>query len=389
MTCILISTSARNTPVDQPSGELVVYELETRKVIRRCEIIKPPYANVDPNPRGGLRGLKGISFQGDMVAIANASTIFLYDADWNPIRYFWHPSCALIHDIAFHQDTLWVTSAENDLVVGFSFSGAVKEIINARDFVNKIGSPNWETKKRLTQEQLMEGVIDFRNPATHNNAYSDSAHVNGIAFRSNGEMLVSYGLIKSHRHMNLVNLKKKLTRIGVWQKIIVLNDALQKRMRGAKEVNSEKLVVHPTPGSSAVLRIDENRSAELSLLIEKLTFPSHTVTVLEDGSATYLVSTCGELVHFDPASGEIFGTFRMGKRFLRGTTQLPDGSLLLGDHTNLLHFDLKEEKVISSTPITDNPLYFVFTIQILPRHFSLPPVSFNELHAQKLPVSQT
>lgn len=389
MTLILISTSARNTPVDQPSGELVVYELETRTVIRQCEIIKPPYAEFDPNPRGGLRGLKGISFRDDMVAIANASTIFLYDANWNPIRYFWHPSCALIHDIAFHQDTLWVTSAENDLVVGFSLSGAVKEIINTRDFVSTIGSKHWKANNSLSQEQLLKGMVDFRNPVTHNNAYSDSVHVNGIAFRTDGDMLVSYGLMKNQRHMNLVNLKNKLTRIGVWQKIIRVNGMMQKMIHGTKEVNSEKLVVHPTPGSSAILSIDKNRSARLCLLIEKLTFPSHTVTILEDGSATYLVSTRGELVHFDPESGEILGTFQLGKRFLRGTTQLPDGSLLLGDHTNLLHFDLKEGRVISSTPITDNPLYFVFAIQILPRHFGLPPESFNELHAQKLPVTQT
>lgn len=389
MTLILISTSARNTHVDMPSGELVVYELETRKVIRRCEIIKPPYARFDPNPRGGLRGLKGISIRDDMVAIANASTIFLYDAHWNPIHYFWHPSCALIHDIAFHDDTLWVTSAENDLVVGFSLSGTVKEIINARDYVATIGSPDWRSRKYLTHQQLIAGEIDFRNPATHNNAYSDSAHVNGIAFRKNGEMLVSYGLMKNERHMNLVNLKNKLTRIGVWQKFIKLNETIKNWGRGVREVNSEKLVVHPTPGSSAIIRIDENRNAKLCLLIEKLTFPSHSVTVLEDGSATYLISTCGELMHFDPVSGEILGAFRLGKRFLRGTTQLPDGSLLLGDHTNLLHFDLKKGKVISSTTITDNPLYFVFAIQILPQHFSLPPVSFNELHARKLPVVQT
>jgi len=389
MTLILVSTSARNTPVHLPSGELTVLELETHKVIRRCETIKPPYTNIDPNPRGGLRGLKGISFQDDKVAITNASTIFLYDKDWNPIRYFWHPSCALIHDIAFHKDILWVTSAENDLVVGFSLDGTVKEIINARDYFTVIGSPIWKTEPPLTISQLREGVIDFRNPTTHNNAFWDSAHVNGIAFRSNGEMLVSCGLIKSQRHMNLVNLKKKLTRIGVWQKIIKLNGMLQKGIYGTNEVNTEKLVVHPTPGRSAVIRLREDRSAELSLSLEKLTFPSHSVTVLEDGSATYLISTSGELVHFDPVTGEVMGTYQLGKRFLRGTAQLPDGSLLLGDHNNLLHFDLKGGRIISSIPISDNPLYFIFSIQVSPPNFGLPPESFNELHAQKMPVVQT
>jgi hypothetical protein len=60
---ILVSTDRRHTPSDQPSGHLAVYDLESQKVERNCEIIEPPYRDVDPNPRGGLRGLKGISIR--------------------------------------------------------------------------------------------------------------------------------------------------------------------------------------------------------------------------------------------------------------------------------------------------------------------------------------
>lgn len=112
------------------------------------------------------------------------------------------------------------------------------------------------------------------------------------------------------------------------------------------------------------------------------------MAVLEDGSATYLISTRGELVHFDPVTGELLGTYQLGKRFLRGTAQLPDGSLLLGDHNNLLLFDLKRGRIISSIPISDNPLYFIISTQVSPRNFGFPPESFIEHHSQKMPVGQ-
>ncbi len=388
MTQVLITTSRRNSPADSPSGELIVYEVETQQVIRRCEIIEPPHKELDPNPRGGFRGLKGINISNGMIALANASTIFLYDANWTPIRYFWHPSCAGIHDIVLHGDSVWVTSTRNDLVFRFSLEGIVQEVIDVRTFVPALGFAKWKVKPLLTQQQLLEGVIDFRNPLSHKEATWDSAHVNSITFLHSGEMLFSLGLMKSNQHMLLMKFKAPLIKYGVWKKIQWFNNFLHKKMPESKKTNVETLVMHPTPGSSAVIHINKDRHVENILFLKGTTSPCHSVMMLKDGSATYLDTTHGELVHFSPDTGEILETFRVGKQFLRGSVELADGILLIGDNTRVLHFDLQEKRVVSSTLISDDSSNAIFGFHVLPEGFKLPPVSFNDHHARLMPVKQ-
>ncbi len=107
MSIVLIPTALRKSKPFEPSGYLVAYETDRKEVIQRTEIIEPPYRNVDPNPRGGYRGLKGISFLDNRVAVANASTIFIYDEDWIPQTYFFHPTLAGFHDILLTDEGVW------------------------------------------------------------------------------------------------------------------------------------------------------------------------------------------------------------------------------------------------------------------------------------------
>jgi hypothetical protein len=112
------------------------------------------------------------------------------------------------------------------------------------------------------------------------------------------------------------------------------------------------------------------------------------VRVLNDSTAIYLKTSSGEIVHFEPESGEVISTTVIGEGFLRGARELPDGNLLLGDNNKIIHFDLHKRRILSVNRISDDPREGIFDFCVLPDHFSLPPESFVSHHAKYLPISQ-
>ena len=98
-TRFLISTVRRHTPPEEPSGYIYLVDYAARQVVQRCSIIEPAFREEDDNPRGGMRGGKGISVRPDQIALANFSRIVRYDPQWNILGEISHPSCAGIHDI--------------------------------------------------------------------------------------------------------------------------------------------------------------------------------------------------------------------------------------------------------------------------------------------------
>jgi hypothetical protein len=206
----------------------------------------------------------------------------------------------------------------------------------------------------------------------------------------NGDLLISCGLLKNPNHLRLLSFKYWLVRKGVWQKVVELNKFMRLKIFKIKKKNrhSGDLVVQPARGYSAILRITKDRDVQPVLIFDNATAPAHSVRVLNDGTAIYLKTTSGEIIHFKPESGEVISTTVIGESFLRGARELPDGNLLLGDSNKIIHFDLHKRKILSINLISDDPLEAIFDFYILPDHFSLPPESFVSHHAKYLHVSQ-
>jgi hypothetical protein len=367
---------------------LLAFDFDKQRVVRRCEIVEPPFRQEDPNPRGGFRGLKGLCVGEDFIAIANSSTIFLYDPNWKPITYFWHPSCANIHDIVIDQGQIWVTSAQNDLLLRFNIDGSVTDIIYLRDYAHLINGIDWRPPKLLTHDQFSNGEINFRDPRTHSWALSDSAHVNGIAILPNGDKLVSCGLMRNQNQLQLMRIKRWLERFGVWEKIYKLNSSLRKIIIGTNVHNQDVVPVYPVPGTSAVFRIKENNQVESCLVLKDVVSPSHSIHLLSDLSAIYLDTTRGAIIIFNPDSGQIRTSFTIGTNFLRGIRQLSDETLLIGDGNKLVHFDLSNGQIIFSTTIAEMPNDAIYDIEVLPNNFKLPPTSLVEQHRKYFPINQ-
>lgn len=384
MSRILISTSRRSAPPGTPSGHLYVYDLAEGRILRKSEIIEPPYRDADPNPRGGFRGLKGVSIQGRLTAIANASTIFIYDRSWQPIAQFWHPSCAGIHDIELDEENerVWASSSRNDLLICLDFNGDIQSYTDLRVFSTIRELAARKIQPFLSEQEILRGAVNFRDPHTHDLAVTDTLHVNSFAFVEDGSLLISCGLFRRvsreylHRINNFLKMHPPLN--AVRRLILSLKKTFFSKQGPFedKPISSERTI-------SLLLRITPSGAGKQSLILEDCKFPSHSIRLLSDKTALYLNTTTGEIVHFNPVTDAIHSTTRIGRKFLRGACELPDGCIVIGDNNEFIHFDLANRRILSRTRISDDVQESVFDIHILPDKFALPPESFRDLYDQE------
>lgn len=383
MTILLVSTNRRHVPIQEPSGYLYAVDLEKMQVIRRCFANEPAYREHDNNPRGGLRGCKGIGVRDDQVALSNYSMVFRYDPDWNLLGVMTHPSCAGIHDIAYHGDTLWVTSTRSDLLMQFDFQGNLVKHFYMREPSHALAEIGWRAPIRLKPDDIQTGRIDFRDPRSHEMETHDRLHVNGVCVLPNDDILVSLGFLAGGALANLFRIKVIFVRMGIWPLLIGLNRKIRAVLGLKKDMHSE-LVVQPAKGKSAIVRITPAGEQALSLLTPDATVPSHSVLAMPDGTAVYLNSTRGTIINFQPYRGEILSETRVTEGFLRGVARLADNSLVMGSKGELLRFDLAARRLMDRMKLTSDPNESVYDVKVMPPHYSLPPASFEKIFLESV-----
>lgn len=385
---ILISTTNRHVPYYEPSGNIFTYDLDKKVVIQKNTIIEVPYLKENPNPRGGMRGLKGFSIYQDKIAFVTSSTIFIYDNHWNPVSYFFHPSCAAIHELVLGEKEVWVTSTANDQLICFDYRGNLLKNFDCRKMQPVMDATGWKVKPFISDKEIRESSLNFRDPRTHEMVETDKAHINSIFRMANGDLLLSLGLLKNSDFSMLLGIKYKLLKYGIWQHVISVNAFLRKHIFTKVTETKGEMIIQPAKGHSVVIRLDKDLNIKVVLHYFGVSVPSHSARELADGSGIYLNSTDGELIHFNLDNGEIHWREKLGSKFLRGARELPDGTLLLGDGAAFLHYDLKNHIILSKNKFTEEPAPSVFDFCILPDGFEVPPKSFQELHDQYMPVKQ-
>jgi hypothetical protein len=378
---VMISTTGRHKSPNAASGHYYIVEIETFQVVQRSEIIEPPYREFDTNPRGGVRGGKGLWIQRDKIFLSNSSAIFIYDRNWKPLTTISHPTLGGIHDLCVQGNTIWVTSSRNDLLLSFDFEGNLLNYIDFRRLPQVFQEIRWKPKPYLSEKQIRDGSIDFRDPRTHDPNVSDASHINSVDLLPNGDLLVSLGLLINTNFSYWLLIKKELVRIGLWKKWLAFNRFISRLLLLKKKMHSD-LILQPASGSSAVIRITKDLRAVPCLVLKGITVPSHSVRTMQDGSAVYLNTMRGEIIHFEPETGQVISGNVIGRKFLRGVRQLEDGTLLVGDNNLLYRYDLFEKKILATLQLSPDPDEAVFDLLLLPEDIDLPPLSFLELQSK-------
>ncbi|MBN1147699.1 MAG: hypothetical protein JXA78_10625 [Anaerolineales bacterium] len=345
--------------------------------MRRSILPDPPYREFDPNPRGGLRGGKGISIREDRIAIANASIVFQYDPSWNLLGLITHASCACIHDILFLNDTLWVASSQTDLLLRFDLSGKLLNYYYARELTPALEALEWNPPLSLSADQIFSGKIDFRNPSTHDKQIYNRAHLNSMCELPGGDFLISLGFVIGGRFASLLRVKTLLTGVGLWPVLMSANRQIRASFGLKKDMHSD-LVVRPGGARSVVVRITPDEMKMPCLIFSDVTAPSHSLLPVVDGTVIYLNTTKGEVIHFIPQTGEILSSTKVTDGFLRGIAQVSNQRYLLGSNNEIISFDLSTQSIQARTLLSQDMKESIYDIKVLPDHYSLPPESFEE-----------
>jgi len=293
MTRVLATTITRNCGDHETSGYLYTVDIDEGVVLGRSSIVEAPLREFDENPRGGMRGGRGIAVDGGEVYLANFSRIHRYDSIGRLTNAITHPACADIHDIALHDGILWVTSTRNDLLFQFHPDGTLRDCINVRTLepVAELLEPNG-----VPDVDPLSAGIDFRDPRTHDPSVFDRTHLNGVAFGANGDMILSLG----------------------------------------------KFGVNGHAGSALLALAQDGTSAAIGML-EGADVPRHNIVPLSDKTLVFNDTPAGAVVHFSPlTNGELL---RVDENlgYLRGLLQLEDGRLIVGAQNKLVVTRLHDE----------------------------------------------
>jgi hypothetical protein len=377
MGTILVTTTHRHCRLGEPSGFVYTIDAQRWRLSGSCPIVEPPYLEADPNPRGGMRGAKGIAVVGDTVFLANASVVYRFDASWNVLGTISHPSCAYIHDIVWHENSLWVASCCNDLVLRFNLNGRVLQVCNVRSYAEVRQALNWHVPERFSTADILAGAIDFRDPRTHRSEEHDGAHINSLCFLPNGDLLVLLGLVWTRRWAAQLTLKSYLQRWGLWRPFAAGVRPLL-RLLPLPQVSRGDLGKALTTGSAALLRVRPSGPPQMVWVLPNTRMPTHSLLPRSDGTVLLNDTSSGCIIHLDPERGAVLARIKVTDEFLRGIFPVGDHRVLVGSQRDVLLVDLEQQRVLNRLRLSENSNVSVYDIKMLPPGFTPLPKQFPE-----------
>lgn len=375
MTRLIVSTNHREVLHGEVSGWLYVIDLESCKILQTSAGIEPPNRIHDINPRGGMRGMRGVGICNGELAVANYSSVFFFDRHWRLLRVFTHPAVAGIHEILYVEDGLWVTSCYNDLLLKFDLAGNVAEYFYTRSksLMNLLGG---RTRVLLHSDDIRSGKLDFRDRTNFNMNFYDGTHLNSVCGTPGGGLYLSLGLVTGEKFAILQDIKSWMLHKRLWDPFVTLNRSLRRLLGFSKSMFSE-LVIQPAKGSSAIVKLAAQGEPNVFLALPHVNNPSHTIRFFGDGTGIYLNTSHGSLIHFDE-QGRVISQTKVTEKFLRGALPLPDGRLALGASNTMLIFELETRRVVDTIELSNDASISVFDIKVIPDEFDMPPQSLEK-----------
>ena len=320
----VVSTICRGSRPWEPSGHLYLVDLE-QGVQGSCAVPPAPYLDREPNPRGGIRGGRGLAADGDTLLVANGAEVLRFDRSWRRLATISHPWCGNVHDIAVRDDRLWVCSTANDALAVFDPAGGLTDLVDLRPAALLDGDG-----------ARFAAAIDYRDPAGYEAADSNLLHANGIGFDAAGVPLVSLGRSEAEG--------------------------------GA----GHRGLIARADGLAAPLAVADD-----------VPVPTHNVVPMPDGTLLTLDSGAGALLVLRPDGREVHSLTLAPPApdgFLRGLCPAGGDRVLVGERNRLLIVDLNAAittgppTTTGSITLAESPRESVYAIAPLPEAFEpLPP----------------
>ena len=354
---LAFTSVVREARPGETSGFLGVVDLDRREVLSHSPVPESEHRAHDPNPRGGVRGARGLAATGERLVVALSDRLLVFGPDWRVQRELSHPWLGGIHDIALDADGLWVSAANADLVAKVGPDGEILERWSWRD--------DRELAARLGHPSLppFREDVDYRDPRALQGGVHNVAHVNAVA-RGDGSLLVSLGRILPPREVARRRAKARAGRLAA-------RFGFVRRDRPPARVPASEI---PGSGFAIVEVPDDRRSGARVLLHERgVSVPNHNV-VRSGGDLVYNDSNGDRLVAWDLEEGRVRVAVPIpGERaFARGLARLDDGLYAVGSQRPArVHLvDLEAARVIESIELGGDPREAVYAVCVLPDAFT-------------------
>ncbi len=369
MTLVAVTSQVRFAGQAIYSGFFRVLDLDTGETIVTEPVPESPWRSVDPNPRGGLRGAKGISVCGERMIVGNSDTIFVLDPRWRISSSFTHPFAGSLHDVLAEDDAIWITCTNADLLLKVDWEG------------NELGRWSWRTDGGLLRAfgfrslPAFEPRIDYRDPKDLQGGVHNVVHLNGIA-RSDEGLLLSFGRVLSPAEVRRRRLRAVAGRVA--------------GRFGVTRPFPTKPVPVPTtflPGSSSavVLLRELEAPAEVLVHVKDVVVPNHNVLAVED-RIVYADSNGSRVVSVDRATGaeRAAVTVPGEPAFARGLARLERDTYLVGSQRPLaVHaVDLARGDVVASYPLEGGDTETVYAVALVPPTFTRPAGEIFQAHRE-------
>ena len=354
----LVTSVVRHTNPDQTSGYLYLVDLSTGEVRRKIEAPENTRRAEDLNPRGGLRGLRGLTVWGDRVVVANTERLLVYDSRWRPVADLGHPLVGGIHDVLATEEGLWVASTSADLVVKLGWDGELLDVWEwrlDRPLVRALG---------FRRVPPVDRSRDYRDPESMRRGVPNLVHLNGLGRGVDG-VLVSLGRVQSVADFRRYRLRGVLGAIA--------------STLGVKRRRRPRPTVRPreVPGSSsALVAMRHDGTSELLCRVGEISVPNHNVH-REGEVLVYNDSNGSRLVGHPLGRDRQFAVEIPGDPgFVRGLAHLGGLEFLVGNQEPLALYrvDLGAERVMGRILLGGVEHESTYGICLLPDSFDDPPV---------------
>lgn len=140
----------------QRTGYIYDVDWDRETIARRLPVPEPSFPESDDNPRGGVRGGRGVAVTRHGIVVANYDTLYLYDDDWNVVSSFSHPLFVGLHEVDWDGQHLWAAATGLDLVVKVDLAGSAEAAWDPH------GSPALARFGIGTRTDAVDGSVDYR-----------------------------------------------------------------------------------------------------------------------------------------------------------------------------------------------------------------------------------
>jgi hypothetical protein len=380
MTRVAVTSQVRFAGASAYSGFFRIVDLDSGETLLTEPVPESRFRSSDPNPRGGLRGAKGVSVAGERLVVANSETLFTLDASWQTLAAFSHPFTGSIHDLLAEEDAIWVACTNADLLLKLDWDGAELDRWSWRDDARLVRDFGFRSLPRF------DAAIDYRDPLAVQGGVHNIVHLNGITRCPDG-LLLSFGRVLSPAEVRRRRIRAVPGRL-----------AARLRVQRQAPTAPTPLPTNFMPGSSSALVLLRETGVALAHAEARILLRVHDVVVpnhncLQAGEILlYGDSNGSRLVAVDRATGSERSSVAIpgGPAFVRGLVQLEEDVYLVGSQAPLALYavDLRRGEIVAGYELDGAEHESIYAVCVLPSAFDTPDPSYGVFAAaaQEVPT---